>query len=308
MEKEAKERHLAAMAAEVERLNLELSGIAEDLEGILAATLDVDDFVDLESLKVKAVHPPFLHSQLEIETPRPLPVPDPPAPTLIEPLPPKGLFSVFGRKKYEKSVVEARATYESECEEWRIAIQQAEAMRVEAAVRYEEEEQQRLANLRIELDRYDAECAQREQVATEQNRAVDDLIANLGYGVPEAIEEYIGIVISNAIYPDHFPVNHEYSFRPDSAELSLRVSAPAPDQMSTVKAYKYTKATDEITEVPMSTKACKDRYAGTIHKVALRAAHEIFEADRRALIGTISLEVGTHAINPATGVSGFIPF
>jgi restriction system protein len=83
---------------------------------------------------------------------------------------------------------------------------------------------------------------------------------------------------------------------------------PAPDQISTVKAYKYSKATDEITEVQMSAKACKDRYAGAIHQVALRAAHEIFEADRRALIQTISLEVGAHTINPATGVTEFIPF
>lgn len=82
----------------------------------------------------------------------------------------------------------------------------------------------------------------------------------------------------------------------------------SPDQISTVKNYKYTKGTDEITPVGMSAKACKDRYSSAIEQVALRVPHEIFEADRRGLIGTISLEVGTQTNDPATGLAGFIPF
>ncbi len=57
--------------------------------------------------------------------------------------------------------------------------------------------------------------------------------------------------------------------------------------MPTVKAYKYTKATDEITATALSQKAAKDRYAGAVHQVALRTLHEMFEADRRGLIKTI---------------------
>ena len=72
--------------------------------------------------------------------------------------------------------------------------------------------------------------------------------------------------------------------------------------------FKYTKASDEITAVEMSAKVCKDRYTNAINQVALRVPHEIFEADRRGLIGTISLEVGTQANDPATGLANFIPF
>jgi len=39
-----------------------------------------------------------------------------------------------------------------------------------------------------------------------------------------------------------------------------------------------------------------------VHQVALRSFHEVFEADRRGLIRSISLEVGTETIDPATGV------
>jgi restriction system protein len=35
--------------------------------------------------------------------------------------------------------------------------------------------------------------------------------------------------------------------------------------------------------------------------VTLRSIHEVFESDRRALIKTISLELGTETVDPATG-------
>lgn len=308
LEKEARDSHIAAMEAEVERLNFELAAITEDLEGILASTLKVDDFVDLETLKVQVVHPPFPHFGLETKTRPPLPEPDPPSPTLNEPSPPTGLMSIFGKKKYEQLVAEARARYQSECEWWNYAMQQAESKRVQDWANYEEQEAKRLQILQIERENYAAECAAREQAAAEQNRVVDELIANLGYGTPDAIEEYIGIVLSSLIYPNHFPVTHEYGFQPETAELILRVSVPEPNLISRVKSYKYTKATDEITEVHMSSKACKERYASAINQVALRSVHEIFEADRRGLVGSISLEVGCCANAPATGVHGYIPF
>jgi restriction system protein len=108
-------------------------------------------------------------------------------------------------------------------------------------------------------------------------------------------------VLSNAVYPEHFPINHQYSFDPSSAELRMTVAVISPQQFPTVKAYKHVKASDEIAEIPFSAKACKDRYASAVHQVALRVPHEIFEADRRGLIGTISFEIGTHGIDPPLG-------
>jgi restriction system protein len=126
--------------------------------------------------------------------------------------------------------------------------------------------------------------------------------------VVAAVEEYVSIVLSNSVYPDHFPVRSDFAFDPDHAELRLRVVIPPPDQLPRVKAYRYNKAADEITETSLSQKACKDRYAGAVHQVALRTLHEIFEADRRGIIQTLSLEVGTETNHPATGLQSYIPF
>ena len=42
--------------------------------------------------------------------------------------------------------------------------------------------------------------------------------------------------------------------------------------------------------------------------MALRSFHEVFESDRRGLIQTISLEVGTNTVDPATGKRVYVPF
>jgi restriction system protein len=115
-------------------------------------------------------------------------------------------------------------------------------------------------------------------------------------------------VLSNAVYPDHFPVKFEFQFDPSTAELKLQVTVPGPDTLCTTKSYKYSKSTDEIVETQLSNKACKDRYTGAVHQVAIRSIHEVFEADRRGLIKTISLEVGAKTINPATGLETTVLF
>src|SRR5690606_28045244 len=113
---------------------------------------------------------------------------------------------------------------------------------------------------------------------------------------------------SNSVYPDHFPVKHMFNFEPTTAELSMKVMVPSPSDFPTTKAYKYVKSSDEITTMPMSQRDLKNRYAGAVHQVAIRTFHEIFEADRRGIVKTISLEVGTETNDPATGKTTYLPF
>ena len=51
------------------------------------------------------------------------------------------------------------------------------------------------------------------QMREKHNEAIRELIANLGYGIVEAVQEYISIVLSNSVYPDHFPIEYDFDFR-----------------------------------------------------------------------------------------------
>jgi restriction system protein len=306
--KEAQEAHVAAMAAEVERLNSELMQMYDEIDSLLPAALGADVYVDLATMHAVAEHPRFDRSDLEAPIPVPDPIPDPPEPVFSPPPPPKGLFGVLGKKGHEKAVAEATLAHEGAVAEWRSRMSQAEAARQTAASQHAEMEARRVEALETERARYAAECTSRESEVAVRNAAIETLIANLGYGAVEAVEEYVSIVFSKSAYPPHFPVQHDLEFDAATAELKLRVLVPGPDKVSTTSAHKYAKSSDEIVAASHSQKACKDRYASAVHQVALRSLHEVFAADRRGLIKTISLEVGTETIDPATGREVYVPF
>ena len=306
LEKEAREAHLSAMQAEVDERNAELSERYDEIDSLLAATLDVDDHVDLEALRRTVELPFFDRPDLELPTPPPAPVVEPREPVYREPEPPKGLLG--RKKKQEEAIAAASAAFEQAHAAWQAEMAKVPAWRKAAQEERDRREQDRLSRLAGERARYEAQCAALEAEVDEHNRELDTLIANLGYGTTEAVEEYINIVLSSSVYPDHFPVAHTFAFDPSNAELSLRAVIPGPDAVPSVKSYKYAKSTDEITEVALTAKAAKDRYASAAHQVALRSLHEVFEADRRGLIKSISLEVGTETIDPATGLRTYVPF
>lgn len=305
---EAKEAHLRTMEARVETHNLELRGIYEDIDSLLAATLDVDDYVNLETLRVSPQHPPFDRSDLEVPIPLPQPPSESPQPVCVLPEPPKGLRALIGKKNHEAAVSKANRDHKRALGEWQRACASQAKQHEILMERHARDEAQRLQTLGSERARYQTECAAREAEAAKHNSELDELIVNLGYGTAEAVQEYVSIVLSNTVYPPHFQCQHEFTFDPRAAELRLRVAVPPPSALTSVKQYKYSKGKDEITSSSLPQKVCKERYASAVHQVALRSLHEVFEADRRGLIQTIALEVGTETTDPATGLTTFLRF
>ena len=101
-EREAQHAYVEAREAEVSAKNADLAVVYEEIDGILASTLGVDDYVDLETLRQVAVHPPFEPGQLAVPTLPPPRLVPPPAPEFVPPPgEPKGLGRVLGgTKKY----------------------------------------------------------------------------------------------------------------------------------------------------------------------------------------------------------------
>lgn len=299
LEKEVKAAHIVTMEAKAEAKNLDLASIYDDIDNLLAATLGVDDHVDLESLRRAAKAEHFDRKDLLRRTPPLKLVPLPEEPLLVLPDPPKVFFA--RKKKHEEAIKSAEIAHAKACASWKLETSRVQALRKAAAKKYAQDERNRLAELEKEKARFIKEIQQ-------HNKALDALITNLSYGAPEAVQEYISIVISNSVYPDHFPVEHTFNFEPTTAELSMKVMVPPPSDFPTTKAYKYVKSSDEITATQMSQRDSKSRYAGAVHQVAIRTLHEVFEADRRNIIKAISLEVGTETNDPATGKTTFLPF
>ena len=308
LEKEAARLHAESRVAEVESLNAELAQCREEIDGILAGALAAEGHLDLEALKVtKVEHPPFQPGPLGVPAPalaQPVYLPEP---VYREPPAPGGMFGA--KKKHAELIARARADYERAHREWYDGNTAIHSAFVSALGRREEAERQRLAQLGAAEAAYRAECRQREAEAEALNQALTKLINDLAFDVEAAIREYVGIVLGNSVYPEAFPVDHDHDHDFDLAtrELRLRATVPPPSAVSPVKEYRYVRAKDEITSTALPVKTQKDRYAAAVTQVALRALHEIFQADRSGKIHSIALTVGTEALSPATGLRESVP-
>jgi len=308
-QREAKRLHEEYRQAEVEALNSQLAETANELTSILSATLDVDDYVELEDLRVSASHPPFPQADLETPTPDVVPLSAPPEPVLVEPEPPRGIGSVFGgKKKHAAAMAQAREAFTAEHLAWEAEAAKVPALQLERMQQRDTRERQRVAELQAAREQYDRECAEREAEVARANAALDGLIAGLAAGEHDAVHEYVGIVLGNSVYPEILAVEHDYEFDTDTQELSLTVLLSPPDRFPTQKAHRWVKARDEIATTVLSRKDLKERYANIVHQVALRTLHEVFEADRSGQIQTIALHVATETKDPATGLERRVVF
>jgi restriction system protein len=228
----------------------------------------------------------------------------PAAPQWVEPRAPGGLF---GKKRHAEQVAQARQAFDVQYVQWRQSVATLEQEHRDALEAHNALERQRAERLEQARNAYAAECAERERERTAANARLDELISGLAYGVESAVQEYVTIVLANSAYPDGFPVGYEHSFDAGTGELTVSVEVPAPAEIPSVKAYKYTKATDEITSAALPMKEQKDRYANAVLQVTLRTLHEVFEADRAGHIRTVAAIIGTTALNPATGRNEYVP-
>jgi restriction system protein len=307
-EKEAKELHVEEMNAQAVVKTKEIEEIYSEIDGLLAATLEVDDYVDLKSLKQEVAHPPIILSGIETPLPKPVLPSFPDEPKLVLPNEPAGLGKLWGKNKYSENVREAKKSFSRKYDMWQKRCEQVGKVREGLTKDHGVAEAARLVKLGVAEERYMEECRKRELEVESHNESLEKLIADLGYGLEDAVKDYVEIVLSNSIYPEAFLVDFKGNFDSTTAELQLKVSVPPPGALPAAKHYRYKRSADEVVATELSQKAQKDRYSGAVYQVALRTFHEIFEADRRALIRTISLTVGTETINPAIGKEEFIPF
>ncbi|GAA1662170.1 hypothetical protein GCM10009744_64920 [Kribbella alba] len=308
-EKEAARLHAEARMAEVEAMNGDLANEFAEIDGLLAATLEIDDYVDLDALKIIDVeHPPFEPGILATSTP---PLPElvyPRQPEYHEPPAPGGLAAAFGgKKKHQDSIERAKAEHAEAIRRWHEHATAMHAQYVAEQDRHRQAEEDRLAKLAAAESMYQDECRRREAEAAEHNKRLAELINGLAFDVESAIQEYVGIVLSNSVYPEIFPVSHEHGFSLATRELALTALIPEPSAVPAVKEYKYVKAKDEITPTALPAKAQKERYASAVWQVAVRTVHEVFEADRAGKISSIALTVGVNRVSPATGQPETVP-
>lgn len=301
-EKAAKLAHIAAREAEAEEKNAQLAVTYDAIDHLLDATLEVDDWVDLESLRESPTDLPFDRSDLLTPSPAPRYHALPDRPIFVPPAPPSGLSGALGGNRRHAAQLEAaQREYLNVVQQWQLTLARTCAANAELRAGWRQQEASRVAELADARRRLEQANTERRRQVEESNARLDRLIAGLRERRSDAMDEYVGIVLANSVYPESFEVSYEHSFDASDRELRVTVLAPHPDTFPTTKAFRYNKTTDEITATTLPAAEVKRRYASAIAQTALRTVHEVFEADREEIIDSIALTVAVDTVDAATG-------
>ena len=188
---------------------------------MLAATLRVDDYLDLEALKKPPPYSAF--DPLSVGTP-----PSPPSASDFAIEGPSTLGRVFAASKHAARAEQRQAEYEQALYGYRAAAQQ---------------HTQRLEKARFE---HDADVARRREEHRKQVEEVSALQRSLAARQPEAVVRYLDLVLEAAEYPDGFPHEWRLAYTAGSGHLAIEYELPGVDVVPTDKAYKYVKASDTV--------------------------------------------------------------
>jgi restriction system protein len=274
--KERKRLYAESRAAEVAARNDDLEAETVALQGLLAATLKVNDRINFSSLKKPAVAPPWRHAELEKAVP-------PPAPDAFKPAPPTGLSKVFGKSKFEHAIEESRVRYENALQ-W-----------------HAEREQVRISALAKARTEWQAAVDAANAEAQRQHAEIDAFEADYRRGVQDAVAAYCSMVLEASQYPKGFPQQFKLAYVPESRQAVIEYELPTVAVVPVVKAYKYVKNSDMITEALRPQAQIKALYASVVAQVAIRTVHELLEADAGGHIDTVVFNGMVDTTDPGSG-------
>ncbi len=248
----------------------------EVLQSVLAATLDVDDHLDLEALKQAPPAPPFDPTTVG---------PPPPAPEAwdfaVEG--PSTLGRVFAGAKHAARAQQGQADYQKALDEHNVRTQE-HMRRVEEA-----------------RNQHDADVARQAQEHRQHSEQVSELQRGLAARRPDAVVRYLDLVLEAAEYPDGFPHSWRLGYAASSGHLTIDYELPPLTVVPADKCYKYAKSTDTITPSPRPAAQIRSIYTEVLRQTALRVVHEVLEADRAALVRTVVFNGHVSGTDPATG-------
>jgi restriction system protein len=276
--KERKRLYVEARVAEAAAQNDIVASVGASLEELLHAALDVDDYVDFDSLKEEPEIPLFQAGALVVAESAPV----------LEGFLPKDL-SGFGKlvpgasKKHAHAVQIANDEFELE----RAAHEERERQRISAFDAAKHEHEQQVEGIRARADA--------------QNREVDDFRTRFEAAEPEAIVGYFSLVLDQSSYPSRFPKTYKMAFVPESKQLVVEYELPSMEIVPHIKSFRYVKTRDAVEESPRPAAQAKRLYSSVVAQTTLRSLHELFEADRDGKLETIVFNGYVDTVNPATG-------
>jgi len=280
LDKEAKEQYLDSRLEETEERNAELAERVTELGKVLEHTLDIDDTIAFDSLRVKDEFPDFMPPH-ELTTV----VPPPDKQQFLKQVKPMGFLegALAMRGRYQREIQSAEQQYA-------IALRAYETSEAEKKAKREQLEAEDSANRMAFMKK----VQQRDQEVSELEAAYKE-------ADPSAIITYTTMVLERSEYPEDFPQRFRLAYAPESKEMVIEYELPWTDVIPTATEYKYSKTKDAIDEKPRKSSEIKELYQDIVAAVTIRTIHEVLEADQGNHIQVVTFNGLVTTVDPATG-------
>lgn len=257
----------------------------DELKNILSYTLDIDDSIEWENLKISSKYtvdrPQEPHYKL---------VPDSPKENDKKYQVDLNFIEKIITSLKDKKIEEANNQFSRDLKSW-------------------EKEKERISNINKkmkdkhveDMDDWLKDKEIFEKGIKEINDRIEDLKSRYFSEEVHAIVEHAELVLSNSNYPQFFPQEFEVDFNPDTKILIVDYQLPNPELLPSTKEVKYIKSRDEFKSTKISQAELNRNYDSVIYQTILRTLHELFEADEINAINSIALNGWVNSIDKSTG-------
>lgn len=228
-EKEAKQQYLEDRLQEAQDKNDDLAARIEDLQSVLQQTLDVDDTIAFNSLRINEEFRPFAPpAHLTKQTPAPQ---KDAFLSKITPSRPVGFFEKLFHGEHGKD----QRVLKHQEEQTRQAEQQYQA----ALAQWKAVEERRRTQLEQLSEEYGRDRQAFLTKKSQRDADVDALEAAYRAGDTDAIVTYNTMVLERSAYPEGFPQEFRLAYSPESKELVIDYELPDVRVVPAEAEYKY---------------------------------------------------------------------
>lgn len=277
-EKEKQKCYTELRIAEIDLTNAKLDEQIKQLENLLNVTLSIDDYFNINSLKLALKIPEFVKPNVGM-------LPLKPDPQTFKPEKPTGIKKLIpgSQAKYNQELALARELYKQAVEKYEQRIKS-----INDTIRYAKQA-------------YEQKVSKLQQEVEIRNSLVNKFEEEFSRGDPHAIVDYFMLVLEASIYPDNFPQHAKLAYISESKQLVIEYDLPPFSVVPEIGSYKYTKTKDEVSTTNRSSAQRKTLYSSIIAQITIRSLHELFEADRTNHLETIIFNGYVDAIDRGTG-------
>lgn len=274
--KEAAARYLQARQAEVNELNNELAERISELDTLLVNSLRRSARIPFAALRTSPQIPRF--------DPGPDRMPQPaPAWDEFAPPPPSAVQRMFKKQQLERTTLQRQHDF------------------AQAQAQHQAAEANRLQRLREAEQAHADRVTAARKSADGANAKVDAFEQAYKAGKPEAVNDYLELILEARTLPAGFPTDVEVAYQPDIRRLLVVTELPAVAVIPPQNEYRYVRAKDEITAKPRPAREINQRYSDLVAQLVLRTMRDVFDVAGGDLVSEVAINAHVSTRNRATG-------